>query len=273
MNVSSPSSAKLAAPPHGGGEVVDVPLVDRAHGDDLLREHVERVAHDAGRLDRARPHPLDHDRDLEQVAPVLREDLAGARLAHLVAGPADALQPAAHRARRLDLDHEVDRAHVDAELEAAGGDERAQAAGLELVLDEEPLLACERAVVGLDQLLARELVEPRREPLGEPAVVAEDQRGAVVADQLEDPRVHVRPDAGPRLAVERRAGRLLDPGAERAHVLDRDDDLEVELLADAGVDDGDRARPVGGATAEEARDLVERALRGRQPDALRWRAC
>ena len=81
-------------------------------------------------------------------------------------------RPRLHRARRLDLDHEVDGAHVDAELEAAGGDERPQPAGLELVLDEQPLLAGERPVVGLDQLLARELVEPRREPLGEAAVVA-----------------------------------------------------------------------------------------------------
>ena len=162
MNESSPSSAKLAAPAHGGGEVVDVPLVDRAHRDDLLGEHVERVADDARRLDRARPHPLDHDRDLEQVAAVLREDLAGARLAHLVAGAPDALEAAAHRARRLHLDHEVDRAHVDAELEAAGGDERPEPAGLELVLHEQPLLACERPVVGLDQLLAGELVEARR---------------------------------------------------------------------------------------------------------------
>ena len=38
----------------------------------------------------------------------------------------DALQAAAHRAGRLDLDHEVDGAHVDAELEAARGDEPAQ---------------------------------------------------------------------------------------------------------------------------------------------------
>ena len=104
---------------------------------------------------------------------------------------------------------------------------------------------------------------------GEPAVVAEDQRGAVVADLLEDARVHVGPDARAGLAVERRPRRLLDARAERAHVLDGHDDLEVELLAHAGVDDGHRARPVGGAAAEEARDLVERALRGREPDALR----
>ena len=44
----------------------------------------------------------------------------------------------------------------------------------------------------------------------------------------------------------------------------------VELLAHAGVDDGDRPRPaVVVEAAEEAGDLVERALGGRQADALR----
>jgi hypothetical protein len=41
--------------------------------------------------------------------------------AHLVPGATDALQPEADRTRRLDLDHQVDRAHVDAELERARG--------------------------------------------------------------------------------------------------------------------------------------------------------
>ena len=55
-----------------------------------------------------------------------------------------------------------------------------------------------------------------------------------------------------------------------AHVLDRDDDLDLERLADAGVDDGDRARLARRAeAAEEAGDLLERPLRGRQPDPLR----
>jgi hypothetical protein len=53
---------------------------------------------------------------------VLGEDHARGDRADLVAGAADALQPAGHRRRRLDLDDQVDRAHVDAELEAGGGD-------------------------------------------------------------------------------------------------------------------------------------------------------
>ena len=121
-------------------------------GDDLLGQHVERVAQVARVLDLAVEHPPGDDRRFQQVAAVLGVDRALARLAHLVPGTTDALQAAAHRARRLDLDDEVDGAHVDAELEAARGDDGAQVAALQLVLDDDPLLAGERAVVGLDQL-------------------------------------------------------------------------------------------------------------------------
>ena len=61
-------------------------------GDDLLGQHVERVAQVAGVLDQPVVHAPDDDRGLEQVAAVLGEDRAPARLAHLVAGAADALQ-------------------------------------------------------------------------------------------------------------------------------------------------------------------------------------
>ena len=76
------------------------------------------------RLDRALVHPPGDDGALEQVAAVLREDHALARRADLVAGPADALEAAGDARRALDLDDEVDRAHVDAELERARRDER-----------------------------------------------------------------------------------------------------------------------------------------------------
>ena len=85
---------------------------------------------------------------------MLGVDRAPARLADLVAGTPDALQATAHRPRRLDLDDEVDGAHVDAELEAARGHDGPQVAALELVLDDDPLLAGERAVVRLDEVLA-----------------------------------------------------------------------------------------------------------------------
>ncbi len=101
------------------------------------------------------------------------------------------------------------------------------------------------ASAGYDALALGQLVEAGGEALGRPAGVAEDDRRAVGEDQLEDAGVDAGPDAragtveaiadvaGPRRRLGRR-DRLL---AEVAHVLDRDDDVDLERLADAGVDD------------------------------------
>ena len=118
------------------------------HGDDLLGEHVERVARHDGALDQALAHAPGDDGALEQVGAELGEDAALGDVADAVAGAADALAGRGDRLGRLDLEHEVDRAHVDAQLERGGGHEARQLAGLELLLDDEPLLARERAVVG-----------------------------------------------------------------------------------------------------------------------------
>ena len=57
--------------------------------------------------------------------------------------------------------------------------------------------------------------------------------------------------------------------AERGHVLDRDDDLQLQRLARAGIDDGDLA--VRADAAEEAGDGLERPLGRAQADALERR--
>ena len=206
---------------------------------------------------------------LEQVAAVLGEDDALARRADLVPRPTDPLQAARDAGRALDLDHEVHGAHVDAQLERGRGDQGGKPAGLELLLDLEALLAGDAAVVGPDQLLAGQLVEALGEALAESTAVGEDDRAGVAADQLQDPRVDGRPDAGPQVRADGRAAGLLVLGqdvADGAHVVDRDDDLELERLARAGIDDRDVAvRP---DPAQEAADDVERSLGGDQPDPL-----
>ena len=122
VNADRGRDAKGAARRTSGEQLVDVPAVERDHGDDLLGEHVQRVGGHLQRLDGARAHPLGDDRRLHQVAAVLGEEHAAGDLADLVPGAADALQAAGHRRRRLDLHDQVDRAHVDAELQAGGGD-------------------------------------------------------------------------------------------------------------------------------------------------------
>ncbi len=250
-NRSSLSSAKLAQRRTSAATDSTVHSGCDGHvGDDLLGEHVERVAQEAGGLDLAVDHALGDHRGLEQVAAVLRVQRAPAGLADRVPGAPDALHAPRHRARRLDLDDEVDGTHVDAQLERAGGDDAAQQAALQLVFDDDPLLAGQRAVVCLDQLVAGELVEVGGQSFGLAPGVAEDD-GAAMGEHLgEDRGVDALPDV--------------------AHLLDRHDDVDLHLLAHAGVDDGDRLgdcrRPV---PAEEVGHLLQRALRGRQADALR----
>ncbi len=76
---------------------------------------------------------------------------------------------------------EVDGAHVDAELERRRRDEARNAPRLQVFLDRDALLARERAVMRARDLFFGQLVQPQREPLGEPAVVDEDDRRAVRA--------------------------------------------------------------------------------------------
>ena len=136
-----------------------------------------------------------------------------------------------------------------------------------------PLLARERAVVGARDLarsassFSRSASRSARRRLLTKTIV--ERCASTSAQEL---GVDRRPD---RLRAELRAGvHLLSVGrdrirerrgrAELAHVLDRDDDLEVELLARAGVDELGSARP----PRDEAADLLERPLRRREPDAL-----
>ena len=218
----------------------------RRGGDDLLGQDVQRQPGDAGLLDRALAHARDHGRALEQVAPVLGEDAPAAGGVDLVAGAADALDAPGHAARALDLDDQVDGAHVDAELQAAGGHQAGQAPGLELLLDQQALLAGQAAVVGAGHLLLGQLVEAQGEALGQAAVVDEDDRRAVGPHQLEDLRVHRRPDRAPGALGARQLDGVVADRRRRvgqlAHVLDRDPDLQVELLGAAGVDHRHRPR-------------------------------
>ena len=164
-------------------------------------------------------------------------------------GAADPLQPARDRLGRLDLDHEIHGAHVDSELERRGRNQARNLPELEQLLHLDALLAGERTVVSARDLFLSELVEAQGQPLREASVVDEDDRRAVRADELED------------LGVDRRPDRLLL--LRLAHVVERDDHLQVELLGAAGVHELDLA-----AARDEPADLLERTLRGREADPL-----
>ena len=100
--------------------------------------------------------------------------------AERVARAADALEQRRDRARRAELDDEIDRADVDAELERRGRDRALDLAVLELLLGGEPQRARHRAVVRDDVLLAEPLLERRRDALDQPPRVDEHDRRAVL---------------------------------------------------------------------------------------------
>ena len=89
----------------------------RDDGDHLLREHIERIAQKAGRFDQALVHGTSDGGAGDEVGAKLGKDDSFAGRAYVVAGAADALHAAGNRWRRLDLNDEIDRAHVDAEFE------------------------------------------------------------------------------------------------------------------------------------------------------------
>ena len=68
-------------------------------------------------------------------------------LADLMAGPADALQAAGHRRRRLHLDHQVDGAHIDAQFQARRRHHRLELPALEILFHQSALFLADRTVV------------------------------------------------------------------------------------------------------------------------------
>ena len=136
------------------------------------------------------------------------------------------------------------------ELERRRGHERPQRARLQPLLGVEPPLAREAAVVAGDRVLAQQLGELGRDALGHLARVDEDERRAVLADQLGHPRVDLRPTA--RASRRWRAARAAPRRRGRAS-------RNVPASTSA------HSRP---APTRKRADLVERLLRGGEADAL-----
>jgi hypothetical protein len=143
-----------------------------------------------------RVHRVQQGGALQQVVQRQREQPPLGDGADGVAGAAHALQEGIDAARRADLAHQVDVADVDAQFERAGGHQRLELALLEPLLGLQAMLAREAAVVRRDVLLAEPLGQVARHALGGAALVDEDQRGAVLVDQLGEPVVQLVPHLG-----------------------------------------------------------------------------
>ncbi len=177
-------SAKGYAPRTSSCSVDDRDLLVSADRDDLLGEHVERVARDLRLLDLAAAHRARDDRRLEQVGAELREDAAlrDRRRARDRRG-----RPAAGRARPTSGSRPGSRgrprpcrsrarATTSRRGTGCGPPSGLPRSSTRCSRASEPWWA--RAMLCLGQL-----VEAKREPLGETPVVDEHDRRAVLADE------------------------------------------------------------------------------------------
>ena len=216
----------------------------RRHRYQLLREHVARPLGNPRDLEGAGPHPAHQGRALDQLIARDRKEATLGNPAPMVRGAPDALQRDREAARRLELDDEVDRAHVDAELERGRGHRAADISALQLLLGREPHRPRQRAVVRHHLVLAQPLPERVRNPLHLTPRVGEDERGLVLPDQLRDAVVHL-------LALLLRG--------HRRQLVARHFDEDVQRPPRPALDDG-----AGPSAGEETADLLDRPLRRRQ---------
>ena len=159
-----------------------------------------------------------------------------------VAGAADALHAARDRRRRLDLDDEIDGAHVDAELERRGRDERRESGRPSA--GPRSRFAAARAS---DPWCARTSGSPASS-FSAPASRSAMRRLLTKISVERCARTSsssrgwiARPDRRAHRALRRRPARDVRRLADARHVLDRDLDAQLELLLLRRVDDRDRA--------------------------------
>src|SRR4029453_12317384 len=100
-------------------------------GDDLLREHIERLSWNRQPIELAAMHRVEQRRALDQLVARKREQPRLGNPSDLMARAPRALQKGCDRARRSELANEVDVADVDAELERGGRDENLELAVLQ----------------------------------------------------------------------------------------------------------------------------------------------
>ncbi len=189
-------------------------------------------------------------RAFDQVVARFRKNPALRQARDRMARSADALQEGRDAVRRSDLADQIDSPNVDAELERRGRDQRFQVASLQARFRSKPFFLRQAAVMCGYRCLAEAFAQLMRNPLGHPPGVHENQRGAVLMNQLGQAVVILRPHLVRHHRVERRTRNL---------------EGQVHLTAMPRVDD----RAVAGrAAGEKLRHVLDRLLRCGQADPL-----
>ena len=177
-----------------------------------------------------------------------------------VAGAADALEQRRDAARRAELADQLDRPDVDAELERGRRDQHAQIARAQALLDAQPPLLREAAVVRGDLALAEPLLEQVRHALGEPARVRRRPAWCGASRPARRCRRGSRPTARPRPPPRARCRAPRSRGRARGDGRRRRSRRRAAPCASE--------RP-GPRADQQARHRLDRALRRGEADARR----
>jgi hypothetical protein len=119
---------------------------------------------------------------------------------HVMAGAANALHSAGDRRRRFNLDHQIDRAHIDAQFQRRRGAERANLPRLQLLFNDRALRRGQRAMMRARDGLAGQLIQRAGQPLGHLAAVHKQNCRVARANDFEQARMNRIPD-GNRLGL------------------------------------------------------------------------
>ena len=223
---------------------------------DLLSDNVEwRHRHDQA-VELAAIDAVDQRRAFDEVVIGERKQPALRLAADAMARAADALEESCDRARRAELADQIDVADIDAELERGGGHHGGECAGFQPLLRVEPLFLGEAAMMRGNAHLAEPVRKLARDALGHTPCVDENQRGAVLLDKRRQPVIDLVPDFCRHHRFER-GGRHFELKIARAEMAAIHDQWPL---------------PVRAGAHQEIRHLLDRLLRGREPDPLQLAA-
>ena len=96
--------------------------------DNLLRENIKRLFGNLQMIELAAPHRVEQRRAFNQFVARERKDSTFRKAADRMVRSANPLQQRRNRARRSDLNYEIDRANVDTKFQRGCGHQRTQLA-------------------------------------------------------------------------------------------------------------------------------------------------
>jgi hypothetical protein len=206
-------------------------------------------------IELASPHAVQQGCALHEIVARQREQASLRCPADRVPRAPNPLEKSVDRTRRAELAYEVDVADVDAKLQRCGRHQHLQLTALQALLGIEAMLARETAVMGSYRLGIESLRQMTRDALRQTSRVHEHQRRTVLAHELRELVVDLRPDLVRHHCFERSIGQL---------------DREVAMTLVTAVHDA-TASVTSGVQAlradQQSRNIGDRFLRRGQTNA------